>query len=234
MTACEDGPTLPEGADAEAQAAAALDQGAIQAQALVEQSLGSMPEGELPAGRRDRREPDRTRPDSLRQRPDSLARPDAVRHRPEPSRRAELAIALAGESIELAERLLEGTEPNAEQLRHLEHAKGFLRRAEQALEAGHPVSAIELAEAAQIAALKAVVLPRGVSDEEARAIHDLAKELLEQARAAVGGDATEIERHLLALAHSLFEAGSRQLANGSVRGVVALWKSAALSSFLIG
>jgi HEPN domain-containing protein len=238
MAGCEDGPTLPEGADTEAEAAAALDQEAIQAQALVEQSLGTMPEGPLPEGRRapigTRTDSIRTRPDSIRQRPDSLARPDAERIRPDHSRRARLAVALATESLELAERLLEGTDPNPEQLRYLQQAKGYLRRAEQALETGRPGAAIELSEASQIASLKAVVLPRGVTREEARAIHDLAKKLLEQARAELGDDATEIERHLFRLAHELFEAGTRQLANGSVRGVVALWKSAALSSFLIG
>jgi HEPN domain-containing protein len=227
LAGCEaDGPTLPEMGDAEAQAAAALDQGAMQAQALVEESLGRMPEGLLPVGRADRERPDSVRPER--------ERPDSVRGRPDHSRRAELAIALALESIELADRMLEGTTPSEEQLRFLQHAQGLLRRAEHALEAGRPAAAVELAEAAQIAALKAVVLPRGISDEEARAIHDAAKDLLRQAHEAVGGDATEIERHLLALADRLFQAGSDQLAKGTVRGVVALWKSAAISSFLIG
>ena len=235
VTGCEDGPTLPDGGEAEAQAAAVLEQEATQAQALVEQSLGVMPEGPLPAGRPYAR-PDSTstRPDSVRQRPDSLVRPDADRIRADYSRRARLAIALATESVELAVRLLEGTDPIPEQLRYLNHAKGLVRRAHEAFEAGRPLVAVDLAQAAQIEALKAVVLPGGVTKEEARAIHGVAKELLEQARAAVGSDGTEIERHLLHLAHDLFELGTRQLANGSVRGVVALWKSAALSSFLIG
>ena len=52
MAACEDGPTLPDGGgEIEAQAAAALQQGAVQAQTLVEESLARLPEGQLPAGR---------------------------------------------------------------------------------------------------------------------------------------------------------------------------------------
>jgi hypothetical protein len=235
LAGCEDGPTLPEIAGEtsgiEAQAAAALEQGAAEAQVVMESRLTDMPVGTLPAGRRG------ARPDSARQRPDSLReRPDGERRRPDRGheRRAELAIALATESLELSERLLEGSDPSEEQLRHLEHATALLRRAEEALEAGRAVAALELAEASQIAALTAVVLPRGISDDEARAIHDLAKDLLRQAHEAVGDDAGEIEQHLLRLATALYESGERQLQNGSLRGVVALWKSAAISSFLIG
>ena len=58
-------------------------------------------------------------------------------------------------------------------------------------------------------------------------IHDLAAELLEEARSAVASDPSEVKEHLLALAERLFERGSEQLSNGHLRGVVALWKAAA-------
>ena len=109
MAACEDGPTLPDGGgEIEAQAAAALQQGAVQAQTLVEESLARLPEGQLPAGRVQTESSD-----PLRQ------RPDGTRGRPDHARRAELAVALGAESVALAERLLEGTDPTEEQLRHL-------------------------------------------------------------------------------------------------------------------
>ena len=240
---CENGPTLPEvgtefGLDTEVQAAAALDQGAAQALAMVEESLGQLPDGAMPDGR-----PDRARTDSIqrrdltdRVRPNDR-RPDDRRpddRRPVRDRRAKLAVALGAEAVALAERLLEGIDPSPEQLRHLEHARQLQRRAEAALDEGRNAAAVELAEAAQIAALKAVVLPDGVSEQEARAIHDLAADLLERARRAVAADPSEVKRHLLGLAERLFEKGSNQIAAGSMRGVVALWKSAALSSFLIG
>ena len=65
-------------------------------------------------------------------------------------------------------------------------------------------------------------------------IHDLAAELLEEARSAVASDPSEVKEHLLALAERLFERGSEQLSNGHLRGVAALWKAAALASLLIG
>ena len=235
---CENGPTLPEvgtefGPDAEVQAAAALDQGAAQALAMVEESLGQLPDGVLADGR-----PDRARTDSIQRRdPTDRVRPNDRRpddRRPDRDRRAKLAVALGAEAVALAERLLEGTDPSPGQLRHLEHAQQLQRRAEAAFDEGRHTAAAELAHGAQIAALKAVVLPEGVSEQEARAIHDLAADLLERARRAVAADPSEVKRHLLGLAERLFEKGSAQIAGGSMRGVVALWKSAALSSFLIG
>ena len=235
MAGCEgDGPTLPElGGDAEAQAAAALDQGATQAEVVMEASVSDMPEGLLPAGRRHGR-PDSTstRPDSVRQRPDSVGhRPDG-RGRPDRSRRAELAVELGAEAIALAEELI-GADATADENRHLEHAKALQRRAEAALEAGREAAAVQLAQAAQLAALKAVVLPDGVTEEEVARIAAFAEDLLEQARAAVGGDASAVQQHLLALAERFFAAGSEQVVQGAIRGIVALWKSATLSSFLI-
>ena len=53
-------------------------------------------------------------------------------------------------------------------------------------------------------------------------IHDLAAELLEEARSAVASDPSEVKEHLLALAERLFERGSEQLSNGHLRGVAAL------------
>lgn len=212
-TGCEDGPVQPgSGADLDAQTALALEQAVAQAETMIEPALVEMPEG--------RDEAERVRPEIARG--------------PGGERRAALAVELAERSVAHAERLLEGTEPEDVQLRHLDRAREALRRAEAALEEGRPVAAAELARVARTAALMAVVLPRGVSPEEARAILDLAEELIEQARAALGPEASDLETHLLTLAGRLFDAGSQAVADGATRGVVLLWTSAALAAVLIG
>jgi len=228
LAGCEEGPTLPDtsfGTESaiEAQAAAALDQSALTAEALVQESLAQIPEGDLPETRTELRRAGDS--GDVRRRDDK---------RPHRDVRAELAVSMAGESVAMAKRLLEGSDPSPEQLRHLDHAHELLRRAEAVLDEGREAAAIELARAAQVAALKAVVLPRGVSEEEARKIHALAAELLEQARSTVSSDPSDVRAHLLRLAERLFERGERKLANGVVRGVVDLWTSASLSSLLIG
>ena len=67
-------------------------------------------------------------------------------------------------------------------------------------------------------------------------IHSLAADLLRQAEAAVAANPTALNRHLLKVAKELFRKGSDQVtdAQASTRGVVPLWKSAVISSFLIG
>lgn len=226
LGACEDIPTFPELApDAEAGIEAALDQAAAQAQAVVEDSLASLRDGELPEGRarRERRRPDDRRPDDRR-----------PEDRPIREHRAELTVALGAEAVALATQWLEEHGAEEEQKRFLQHAEELLQKAEAALDEGRDAAAVELPGAASMTALKAVVLPRGVSDEEARMIHDLASDLLRLAGEAVADDPSDAKRHLLALAERLFEQGSSQLASGVTRSVVPLWKSATISSYLIG
>ena len=80
------------------------------------------------------------------------------------------------------------------------------------------------------------MLPGGITAEEARMIHGLAADLLPEAKAAVAANPTALRRHLLKVAEELFRKGSDQVtdAQASTRGVVPLWKSAVISSFLIG
>ena len=224
--ACKDVPTFP-GLETEASVAqveAAMDLATTQTQTVVNDRLTR-------AGidtTRTRRPSDTTRA-----RPADPKRPV---ERPDAGDRARLAVALGGEAIELAERLLKehGTDP--ERSRLLDDAKELERKAEAALKEGHDAAAVALAENAGQMALKAVVLPGGVSEEEARMIHDLAANLLEQAKAAVASDPTELKRHLLGIAEELFRSGTEQLKDprDESRGVVPLWKSAQISSYLIG
>jgi hypothetical protein len=154
--------------------------------------------------------------------------PAARRHR------AELAVSLAGTAVSLATRILESQNAQDEQLRYLEAAREYLARAEAALEAGNDGRAVYLAEHAHWASLKALVLPGGVTVEEARAMAELARDLYLAAFEAVGDDPTQLESALLQRARRLIDAGLTRLEEGQHRGVGALWRAAVICTWLIG
>ena len=155
--------------------------------------------------------------------------------------RARLAVDLARSAVALAERLLADdampTDPTTDRVtdrnRWLYLAKGLLARAEHALENGYLRRAVHLAHHAQWAALKAVILPGGVTEAEIRAIADLAQQLLERAKAAVGDDPTDLELRLLGHAEQMIELGLRRLEMGEKRGVAALWRAAVVCHWLL-
>lgn len=221
--ACQDVPTFPEPAGAAASAqAAALDAATASVQAAIE--------GRLTAAARDT--------SVARRRDTTIARPN----RPEPPQprrgRVELAVQLGAEAVDLAERLLAGG-ADEQQQRLLAEAKEFERKSVEALEEGRDEAAVQMADAAEKTALKAVVLPGGITKEEARLIHDAAADVLAKARSAVQADPTEIKRHLLEVAEQLFRDGSAELGDGAGRrglehALAELWKSATISSWLLG
>ncbi len=154
-----------------------------------------------------------------------------LRRRDRPDRdRVDLAIALAGTAIELATRLLPD-DPEPEQLRFLRVAERHLRAAVALAEAGQTGRAVHQAELAVWNALKAVVLPGGVSEEEQRMILDLAETLFAEARAT---EPEGVKATLLGISLRLLEHGTAQLEAGNVRGVAALWSSAVISTWIIG
>ncbi len=164
-----------------------------------------------------------------------VALSDTVRDgRPERQRdaRPRLMLTMGNQAVELATRLI-GDAPDPEQLRFLERAIEAQRAAQAAWEAGELGRAAALAEHALITSLKAVVVPGGVTEEEARTLSTLSADLLGQARAALGDDPTPHESKLLAIAHQLHERGVLLLEGGNVRGVVFLWRSAVISSLLL-
>jgi hypothetical protein len=152
--------------------------------------------------------------------------------RPTPDR-VELAVALGASAVELAARLLDEEGADPEQLRLLDAAKDAQRQAVIALERGDPGRALAFARRACWTALHAVVLPGGVTLEEARMIHQVAGTLLAEARATVDPNDPTASL-LLKWAGRMYEAGSRALEGGSVRSVAVLWKSAVLSAYLTG
>lgn len=153
----------------------------------------------------------------------------------DPSRRVALAVALGTEAVDLAKRMLGEQVGGAdtEQLDLLATAEEFLSQAVSALEAGENQRAGHLAKQAQWWALKAVVLPGGITDEEARFMLGVAETLLADARDAIGSEPTSLETALLTRAARMLERGKASLENGVCRGIGALWQSATISSYLL-
>ena len=230
--ACEDAPTFPalEIEPSEAAVETAMDLAYALSLSVVEAGLADVPSDSLTTSPTDSIPADSIRPDDRR--------PDARRpndRRPDRGR-AELAVALSGQAVALATRLLHEQGADEQQERLLMHAEEQHRKAKAALQEGREAAAVELAQSATKTSLKAVVLPGGITAEEARMIHSLAADLLREAEAAVAANPTALNHHLLKVAEELFRKGSDQVtdAQASTRGVVPLWKSAVISSFLIG
>jgi HEPN domain-containing protein len=145
----------------------------------------------------------------------------------------ELKVELGAQAVALAERIL-GEEGTAdERMDFLEVAKGFQSKAEESLLAGELRWAAHYAHLAQWWALKAVVLPDGVTEEEIEALQELAQTLFDDASAAVESDPTELKEALLQRAARLLEAGRSNQNNGTCRGLGALWQSAVISAYLV-
>lgn len=150
--------------------------------------------------------------------------------------RTRLGIAMATEAIEMADEIISAPTGGAdtEQQELLDVAKEYLAQAILAFEAGEEARAIHLARLAQWGALKAVVLPGGITDEEARFVLTLAETKLAKAGDAIQPDPTEIETMLFGRATRLFERGKASVEAGNYRGIGPLWCSAVTSSYLIG
>lgn len=149
-------------------------------------------------------------------------------------RRAQLAIELGATAVALAERLLENNAIDDEQSRFLATAHELLDKARAAYARGHYGRAVHFAEAASWSALKAVVLPGGITEEEMRAMIDLANSLHEEARAAISDAPTEVQIAMFERAGRLIELGEKMVAQGKQRGIGPLWRGAVISSWLIG
>lgn len=162
--------------------------------------------------------------------------------------RARLEVGLAASAVALAERLLAedavsdddvltDTDPATDvannRNRWLAHANRWLDRAETALSNGFYARAVHAAHHAQWSALKAVVLPGGITAAEVLALLELSEDLYAEADASLGDDATELQLRVLARAGELLEIGKARLDAGRLRGIAALWRSAMMSHWLI-
>ena len=156
--------------------------------------------------------------------------------------RARLAVALARTAVSLAERLVSAQDVPVRDAavdvtdrrnRWLMHAHRMLERAQQALESGHFARAVHFAQHAHWSALKAVILPGGITEAELKAMVELADSLYGQAEAALGDDPTELELRLFRSAGRLIELGKAKLDEGNKRGVAALWRASVICAWLL-
>ncbi len=150
------------------------------------------------------------------------------------SGRPEVWVELGGAAVDLATGILGAGTPDQEQLDLLAAAGEYQTLATEALAAGDRGRAVHFAHMAQWWSLKAVVIPGGISDEEVALILDLAKTLLADATAAVGSEPTDLEAALLAKATTMLGMGEGSVANGTCRGLGALWQVALIGTYLIG
>ena len=147
--------------------------------------------------------------------------------------RVGFVVQIAGTSVDLAKRILHDYGADAEQRRLLEKAEALYRAAHAALAAGDIERAVALSIETCWTALKAVVLPGGVTEEEIRMIHELAKELLTEAVGHVGDAPTPLEKLLLDWSYQFYVTGEQQVESGQPRGVAWLWKSAVVSAYIL-
>jgi len=144
----------------------------------------------------------------------------------------ELKVELGAAAIALAREIL-GAEPDETQLDLLAVAEELQALAEAALQEGEIRWAVHYARIAEWWALKAVVLPEGITEEEAAFILDLAQTLYAEALDLVGTEPDEIQAALLEKAARMLTVGEENLANGTCRGLGALWQAAVISSYLL-
>jgi HEPN domain-containing protein len=156
--------------------------------------------------------------------------------------RARLSVALAETAVSLAERLIAADDiPVTDTAvdvadrrnRWLMQAQRMLERAQRALENGHLARAVHFAQHAHWSALKAVILPGGITEAELEAMVEVTDTLYAQAEAALGDDATELQLRLFERAGRLIELGKEKLAEGNKRGVAALWRASVICAWLL-
>jgi hypothetical protein len=146
----------------------------------------------------------------------------------------EVKVELGAAAIALARGILDEEGSDDEQEDLLAVAQIFQDQALAAMDGGDLRRAVHYAHLAEWWALKAVVLPGGITDEEAAYVLDLAKALYDDAVVAVGEDPDELQAALLERAERMLEAGEENLSNGTCRGLGALWQVAVISSYLVG
>jgi hypothetical protein len=140
----------------------------------------------------------------------------------------EVKIELGAAAVALAGSILDETGADEEQEELLAVAQTFLDRA---LEEEDLRWAVHYAHLAEWWALKAVVLPGDVTDQEAQDMLSLAQELYAAAVAGVE-DPDELQAALLEMAERMLATGEENRSNGTCRGLGALWQAAVISSYL--
>jgi len=146
----------------------------------------------------------------------------------------EVKVELGAVAIALADGILSEQGADEEQLFLLALAEEFQAMAVEAQDGGYLRIAVHFSHLAEWWALKAVVLPGGVTDDETAFILELAQTLYADALVAVGEEPDELQAALLLKATRMLEAGESNVNSGTCCGLGALWQVAVISSYLTG
>jgi hypothetical protein len=141
---------------------------------------------------------------------------------------AGLWVGMAGESVTVADRFLEGTQPSERQIHALESAIRMTTSASEALASGKLRRAITFAHRAVSLSLIAVVLPE-ITAEDADAIGAFAAAELE---AAASRDLNEQELGWLERAQATFDLGMEKIRDGELRGVNLVWRAGLVAAVI--
>lgn len=145
----------------------------------------------------------------------------------------ELMVALGATAVDLAEGILAEDGADAEQAEYLAAARASLAQALEAAAGENLSSAHYLAGLAQWQALKAVVLPGGVTEDEVDQMLVLAQSLYDDAVLAVGDSPSTLQADLLARAGAMIQmALSHQGWRGSTT-VSPLWRAAVMAAHVL-
>lgn len=145
----------------------------------------------------------------------------------------ELMVALGATAVELAEGILAEDGADAEQAEYLAAAQASLAQALEAVAGENLSRAHYLAGLAQWQALKAVVLPGGVTQDEVDQMLVLAQSLYDDAVLAVGDSPSTLQADLLARAGAMIQmAVSHQGWRGSTT-VSPLWRAAVMAAYVL-
>ena len=167
------------------------------------------------------------------------------RHDGDPETHAKLVVVMAEKAVELANRLLDGTEISERQQHLLDTAARLSAASFEAYENGHFRRAIIFGHKAVGVSLTAVIRPDDATDDRIRALTDVANSEfqvlidlavteLAAARAALDDNANEYFEKLYTRALAAFETGVEHLENGHPRGIQLIWRAAVVGAVIAG
>lgn len=164
------------------------------------------------------------------------------RHDVDPEKGARLAVAMAHEAVQIANRLLEGTVISVRKQHLLDTAARLAEAASTAYENGHFRRAIVFGHKAVSVSLTAVIRPDRVTDEvivatdvvnaEYKALVELAEAQLEAARIALEQEPNEYFETLYTRAVNALETGVELVETGHPRGIQLIWRAAVVGAVI--
>jgi hypothetical protein len=156
----------------------------------------------------------------------------ARRHDADPEKGARLVVAMAAQAVELANRLLNGTEIDERTQHLLDTAARLAGSSAEAFQNHQFRRAIMLGHKAVNVSLMAALRPDKITDRGFQALIDLAGAELEAARAALALEPNEELQKLLNRAVEAFESGVVLIESGNKRGIQLVWRAAVVGAVI--